>query len=493
LVLRDLVAGLPGARVRGDLDLCVTGLAYDSRRVRPGDLFIAWPGFAHDGHSFIPQALARGAAACLVEREGWVPPPAAEIVVPDARRAAGDVAAAFYGHPTRSLRLIGVTGTKGKTTTTFLAREVLSVLGPVGLVGTVANVVGGRPQPVRHTTPEAVDLQGLFREMVDAGDRFAVAEVSSHALHLHRVEGCEFDVGVFTNLSQDHLDLHRTLDEYLAAKAKLFQMLGRPGGSKAGPKSAVLNADDPRFEQLRAVVRVPLITYGVRAAATVTATEVDVRPTGASFTARHPDGAVPVRLALTGRFNVYNALAAFCVGLACGMAAADIAEALGRVSGVPGRLEVIPGGQPFAVLVDYAHSPDSLRSVLETAREFASGRVIVVFGAGGDRDRTKRPLMGEIAASCADLVFLTSDNPRSEEPEAIIAEIEAGVRRVSATSYRVVPERREAIRAAVAAAGPGDVLVVAGKGHETYQIFRDRTVPFDDRHVAAEALRSLGY
>lgn len=491
--LGELVRDVPGVRVVSGEGMEVAGLAYDSRLVRPGDLFLCIPGFVRDGHDFIPDAAARGAAAFLVERGGLVPHGRGEVVVPHARRAAAMVADRFFGHPSRALRLVGVTGTNGKTTTTFLCRRVLQERGPVGLIGTVHNVVGGRAEPVERTTPEAVDLQRLFRRMRDAGDDAAIMEVSSHALALHRVDGCDFDVAVFTNLTRDHLDFHGDMDSYLAAKARLFEMLGE-GGDGKGRKGAVLNADDPAAPAIAAHCRAPVLTYAVdNPAAGVVARDIDLRLDGASFRVRHPGGETPVTLRLTGRFNVYNALAAFAAGLIEGLEADRIAAALGEVAGVPGRFELVPGGQGFAVIVDYAHTPDGLENVLRAARQFTRGRVIAVFGCGGDRDRTKRPMMGEIAARLADLVLITNDNPRSEDPAAIAAEVEAGAHRVPGTPRRIVLDREEAIGEAVDAAREGDVVLIAGKGHENYQIFRDRTVPFDDREAAGRALVRLSY
>ncbi len=496
LRLGDLIDGLEGASLSGNPDIEVSGLAYDSRRVRPGDLFLCIPGFVHDGHDFIPEALARGAVACLVERWDRVPEGVAAARVPAARPAAARLAARFYGFPTRELRLIGVTGTNGKTTTTFLIREILARRGGVGLVGTVHNVVGGEVLPVEHTTPEAVDLQALFRQMAGRGDRAAVMEVSSHALALHRVDGCEFDVGVFTNITRDHLDFHRDFGRYLSAKARLFRMLGRGAEgppAKEGAKGAVVNADDPSARVIVDACRVPVLTYAVDERADVMATGIDVRLDGASFTVHSPRGRHRVRLRLTGRFNVYNALAAFGAGLVEGADPDEMVAALESVAGVPGRFERVTGVQDFAVIVDYAHTPDGLENVLQAARRGARGRGIAVFGCGGDRDRTKRPIMGEIAARLADLVFITSDNPRSEDPAAIAAEVEAGARRVPGASCRTVLDREEAIGEAIAEARGGDVVLIAGKGHETYQKFRDRTVPFDDREVAGRWLSRLGY
>ncbi len=484
--LRDLLAGVGGAEVRGDSGCAIAGLAYDSRRVRPGDLFATWVGFENDGHVFVPEAVAAGAVACLVERRGAVPPQAVEVFVEDSRRALSRVAANFYGHPARSLHVVGVTGTKGKTTTTYLCREVLSSLAPVGLIGTVQTIIGNQPQVIRGvhlTTPEAPDLHAAFADMVAAGDRFCVMEASSLALARHRVDDCMFRTAVFTNLSHDHIGgrEHSDLQSYQAAKERLFRLCDPAG-------HAVINADDPAGPLMIRATSAAVTTYGLRPGADVRAEGIEIDPSGASFTIVHGAGRYPVRLHLTGRFNVYNALAAFAVGMTAGVDPAAAAAALQRVSGVPGRFQVVPSPLPFSVIVDFAHTPDSLQNVLSTAREFARGRVIAVFGAGGDRDRGKRPRMGAIAAAAADVVILTSDNPRSEDPEAILADIAAGIQQAPVGGMRMIADRRRAIHTAIGEAREGDVIIIAGKGHETYQIFADRTIDFDDREVAAQAL-----
>lgn len=514
MVLEDLLAGVAVSHVAGSLETPVSGVSTDSRRVRPGDLFVCIRGFAADGHDFIPQALQAGAAAVMVEDPSRVPPGVVAVVAPKTREAVARVAANLYGHPTKRLRLVGVTGTNGKTTTAFLSRAVLSQLGGVGLVGTVKNIAGGRELPVERTTPEALELQRLFREMADAGDLSAVMEVSSHALALHRVDSCEFDAGVFTNLTRDHLDFHGDFLSYLSAKARLFEMLGESywGAPKPWPKFAVLNADDPASAEMAQKCRVPVISYSVANPGAamqrngwgagrgrdwepdVRVLDVSLEPDGTRFRLESRYGNWVVRLRLLGYFNVYNALAAFCVGVGFGLPPEVVIRALESMPGVPGRFELVPNEGGLTVVVDYAHTPDGLENVLRAARAIARGRVIVVFGCGGDRDRTKRPIMGEIAARLADLSFLTSDNPRSEEPEAIIREVEAGARQVPGAVWRTVVDREEAIHRAVDEARQGDVVVIAGKGHETYQIFRDRVIPFDDRKVAEEALaRRFGH
>ncbi|MBX5464289.1 MAG: UDP-N-acetylmuramoyl-L-alanyl-D-glutamate--2,6-diaminopimelate ligase [Clostridia bacterium] len=479
--------------ILGDASAEVTGVAYDSRRVRPGDLFVAVPGFRTNGHLYVQEAVARGASAVLAEQ-----PVAAGgrpvALVADSRRALAWVAAQFYGHPSKTLRVVGVTGTNGKTTTTFLVHGILSRRLGTGLIGTVTNVVGARRLPVEHTTPESPDLQRMLRDMVEAGDRAVAMEVSSHALSLHRVETVEFDVGVFTNLSQDHLDFHGDLEHYIEAKALLFRALGQSywGAPKEGPKGAVLNADDPVSGRMAEVTRVPVLRYGLEATADLRGRVLAMESGSTRVAVEGLFGRAELRLPLPGRFNVYNALAALGATCLLGVPLEEAVAALAEAPAVPGRFERIEGPQPFTVVVDYAHTPDGLENVLRTARELARGRVIVVFGAGGDRDRGKRPQMGAVAARWADLVVLTSDNPRSEEPEAILDEIEQGLAGTGAAYLRRA-DRRQAIREAIAAAAPGDLVLIAGKGHETYQIFRDRTIHFDDREEARAALADLGF
>lgn len=479
-----------GELLQGDPGCEISRVCYDSRRVEPGSLFVAIPGFRHDGHDFVAEALARGASALMVERPVPVDPQVPVLKVPGARAAMAQAACRLYRWPSRRLRVCGVTGTKGKTTTTHLIRAVLMEQGQrVGLLGTVHNYIGDEVLPVEHTTPESADLQELLDRMTAAGSAYAVMEVSSHALELHRVDGVEFDAAVFTNLTRDHLDFHADLDAYREAKGKLFRSLGA-GAVKPGPKVAVLNADDPVSAYYRTLCAVPVMTYGVQSAADVMARDIRVTPEGAAYRLVTPKGELDLHLRLTGRFNVYNTLAAVAVALAEGVELEAVRRALERTQGVAGRLEPVVAGQPFGCFVDYAHTPDSLSNVLSTVRAFTAGRVIVVFGCGGDRDPGKRPQMGRIAARLADYTILTSDNPRTEDPEQILRQIEAGVLEVpdAAGRYEVVADRAAAIARAVALAGPGDVVVIAGKGHETYQIFRDRTIPFDDREVARHVI-----
>jgi UDP-N-acetylmuramoyl-L-alanyl-D-glutamate--2,6-diaminopimelate ligase len=455
----------------------ITGLAFDNRIAEPGTLFFCVPGFTRDGHDFAADAVARGASALVVERplEGLDVP---QIRVASARAAMAPVAARFNGDPTARLQVAGVTGTNGKTTSCFLIRELLQAGGvPTALLGTVKSVIGGTEAPLERTTPEAIELQRAFAAMVDAGDRACAMEVSSHALELHRADAIHWAVALFTNLTQDHLDFHPTMDAYFAAKRRLFE---------AGPRVAIVNVDDPYGRALAGDFDVT--TFAIDRDADLRAVDVRGGLDGSAFTIAARDGArLEVRTPLPGRFNVANVLGAVAVARALGVDDDTIAATLPRAGRVPGRFEPVAEGQGFAVLVDYAHTPDSLENVLRAARELTARRVIVTFGAGGDRDRGKRPLMGEIAARLADEVIVTSDNPRSEDPEAIVAQIVAGAQR----PVTVEVDRARAIADAVGRARDGDVVVIAGKGHEQGQEFEGgRKIPFDDVTVAREALRA---
>ncbi len=445
----------------------IADLAHDSRRVRAGSLFVCVPGALSDGHDHAAAAVAAGAVALVCERALDVAVPQA--VVADARAAMAPLADRFFGEPTRTLRVAGVTGTNGKTTTSYVTRSIMTAADvPCGLLGTIEQIVGGTAEPVERTTPEAIDLQRTLRRMVDAGDRACAMEVSSHALDLHRVDGVRFAAAAFTNLSQDHLDFHGTMEEYFAAKARLFD----------GRCPTATNAADAYGSRLDATIR-----YGAPDA-DVRADDLRLEPGGSWFRLVTPAGEVPVQTRLRGAFNVANVLAAASLAHLMEVPLQAIAAGIEAVSGVPGRLEPVEAGQPFTVLVDYAHTPDALETVLQTARGITRGRLIVVFGCGGDRDRAKRPLMGEVAARLADDVVVTSDNPRSEDPDAIIAEILAGIGR----PVLVERDRRTAIRIALSRADEVDVVVIAGKGHEQGQETAGSKLPFDDRLVALEAL-----
>jgi UDP-N-acetylmuramoyl-L-alanyl-D-glutamate--2,6-diaminopimelate ligase len=467
----------PGGDQHGH-DVQVDGLAYATDQVQPGTLFFCVVGFTRDGHEFAQEAIDKGAVALVVERPLDLGVP--EVRVQSVRAAMAPAAAAFFGDPTDRLQTAGITGTNGKTTTAFLVRELLEAdRRQTGLLGTVKSVIGGVEHEVVRTTPEAIDLQRTFRTMLDEGDQAAVMEVSSHALELHRADAIHFAAAIFTNLTQDHLDFHPTMEDYFGAKRRLFTELH--------PQHSVINIDDPYGRRLANYLN-DAITFALDdPTATYRAFDLTTGLNGSHFTIETPDGPVPVISPLRGRFNVSNVLGAFAAARALDVPADTAASAIATAGQVPGRFETVDEGQPFAVVVDYAHTPDSLENVLRAARPLTQNRLVVVFGAGGDRDRGKRPLMGEIASRLADRVIVTSDNPRSEDPAAIIAEILAGVARE--VEHDV--DRRRAIEQAVADAEPGDVVVIAGKGHEQGQEFeRGRKISFDDVTVAREALRT---
>lgn len=480
----DLVLEVP------DGEVVVTGVAYDSRLVSPGDLFFCVPGSHHDGHEFATAAAEAGAVALCVERTTTVGLP--ELRVTDARVAMAILSADFYGNPAGELTLLGVTGTNGKTTTAYLLDSILRADGrTTGLIGTIETRVGDDHRPGVRTTPESLDLQRLFAEMRDAGVDSVAMEVTSHALALGRVEGLRYAAAGFTNLSQDHLDFHADMEDYFEAKRSLFV----PERVERG----AVNVDDPYGRRLFEKVEIPCIAFGHSGDAGVRAVNVDLQPDGSEFDLVTPTGTRRLSVTLAGAFNIYNCLAAAAIALQAGLSLEAIESGLTSIASVPGRFESVTRGQPFAVVVDYAHTPDSLDNVLRAARRLTEaqgspGRVLCVFGCGGDRDRGKRPLMGAVAARSADFVVVTSDNPRTENPIAIIDEILEGV-----IAHRpqgpdaVLPDRREAITEALRAARPGDVVVIAGKGHETGQRFATVTHPFDDRVVAAEALDELGW
>jgi UDP-N-acetylmuramoyl-L-alanyl-D-glutamate--2,6-diaminopimelate ligase len=496
MTLQDLLAGAgisidpQGAAVE------IGALAYRSESVTEGTLFFCVPGFTADGHEYAADAVERGAVALVCERPLGLGVP--EAVVPSVRAAMAPIAATFHGHPTGELRVVGITGTNGKTTTAFLVRHLLEATGvQTGLLGTVESIVAGRREEVVRTTPEALDLQRTFREMLDGGDRACAIEVSSHALELHRVDAIDFDCAVFTNLTQDHLDFHGTLEDYFGAKRHLFL----PHVSSP-PDVPVINVDDSwgeqLYEELTEAGHREAVSFAVESDADFRGVDVRSSAGGATFTCLTEDHEVRVDLPLPGLFNVYNALAAIAAAGMLGVSLDDAASALASAPSVPGRFEPIDEGQPFSVIVDYAHTPDSLRNVLQAGRELldqsGGGKLICVFGAGGDRDREKRPLMGKAARSLADHVIVTSDNPRSEDPGAIIAAIVEGAKLEPGTSsvLEVEADRRAAIERAVALAGPRDLVLVGGKGHEQGQEFAGgRKIPFDDRTVAREALRAL--
>src|SRR3954466_13542904 len=456
----------------------VTALAYDNRLVEPGTLFFCVPGFTRDGHDFAPDAVARGAVALVVQRPLGLGVP--EVQVEDVRAAMAQAAARFYGEPTRTLKIAGITGTNGKTTTAFLTRALLEGTGiRTGLLGTVKSVIGGVEHPVVRTTPEAIDLQRTFRAMLEGGDSACAMEISSHALELRRADAIHVAAAVFTNLTQDHLDFHPTMEAYFQAKRLLF----------ASPLTGVriVNADDAYGRRL--IDEFECVTFAIEREADYRAVDVRTDGTGCDFVAETPDGAFDARVPLPGRFNVLNALGAWAAARALGAPASGIPASLRTAATAPGRFQPVDAGQPFGVVVDYAHKPDALEQVLLAARELTSGRLIVVVGAGGGRARGKRPIMGEIAARLADVALITSDNPRSEAPEAIIDEIVAGIPAAPHAGAERDADPRATIFHAIELARPGDVVVIAGKGHEQGQEFEGgRKEPFDDTEVARDAI-----
>ena len=470
--------GAEPAGIVGDPGVEVTDLAYDSRKAGPGTLFFCVVGEKRDGHEFAAQVVEAGAVALVVERELVVAVP--QVVVPSARAAMAPFAAAFWGDPTADLKVVGVTGTNGKTTTAYLTREILEAAGiRTGLMGTVKQVVGGAEESVERTTPEAIDLQETFRRMIEGGDRACAMEVSSHAMVLHRADAIHFDAAVFTNLTQDHLDFHSDMEDYFAAKRMLFE---------ADPGVRIVNVDDPYGRRL--AEEFECLTFSAEGnEADCRAVDVEFDAGGAAFTVA---GIAAIRTGMPGHFNVANALGAFAAATALGVDPETAARGLAAAARVPGRFEPIDEGQGFAVLVDYAHTPDSIENVLRAARRLTEGKLISVFGAGGDRDKAKRPLMGRAGGVLSDRAVVTSDNPRSEDPEAIVAEVAAGACEGEAELI-VEVDRHAAIALALGRAKPGDTVVIAGKGHEQGQEFEGgRKVPFDDREVAREELRKLG-
>ncbi len=485
MTLHELVAGLEGVSVRGPDDVPVGGLALDSRRVRPGDAFFALAGVKDDGARFVPSALAAGARV-VVGAPGTRAEGATVVEAREPRLALAAMACRFHGEPSRALRVAAVTGTNGKTTTTYLLEAIFAAAGwSAGLVGTTGIRIAGEPRPSAFTTPEAPDLQALLAEMRARGVRAVAMEASSHALAQRRTWGLACEAAVFTNLSQDHLDYHGTMDAYLDAKLMLFDGRNGGGGARA---TAVVNADDPAAPRVEAAARaggMALAFFGASGRADVRLAAVSPAPGGLRLRLASGGAERELELPMLGRFNAHNAAGAWACALAMGAGADAAARALAGFGGVPGRLEKVSGGRPFTVVVDYAHTPDALERALAACREHADGRVLCVFGCGGDRDRGKRPLMGAIAARLADAAWVTNDNPRTEDPAAIAAAVVAGA---PGAGLRTVLDRRAAIAAALGEAREGDVVLVAGKGHETTQTIGGQVLPFDDRAVARELL-----
>ncbi|MCR4407181.1 MAG: UDP-N-acetylmuramoyl-L-alanyl-D-glutamate--2,6-diaminopimelate ligase [Anaerolineae bacterium] len=501
MLLSQLLKALPTKRTHGNLGVNVCGLASDSRLVRPGDLFVAIHGLNTDGHNFIPQAIERGAIAIVAERE--LPPSSPElpfpsefpvILVPDSRAALAYLAAAWHGYPARQMRVVGVTGTDGKTTTVNLIHSILAAAGhKTGMISTVNALIGDTfyDTGLHTTTPDAPDIQRLLAQMVETDTEYAVLEVTSHGLDQHRVTACDFDVAVVTNVTHEHLDYHGTYQAYLEAKARLFHALTASARKPDTPKIAVLNADDNSFAYFRPIPADWHLTYGLDAPADVTAAEISSTPEGIAFVAHTPRGNFSVRSPLIGRYNVYNFLAAITVGISQNLPIPAIQQGIAAVRGVVGRMEHIDAGQPFTVIVDFAHTPNSLQRALETVRELTSGQVIVVFGCAGLRDRFKRPVMGEIAGRLADQVVITAEDPRTESLDDIMAQIAAGCEKAGrheGKDYWRIGDRAEAIAFAVRLARPGDLVLVTGKGHEQSMCFGTTEYPWSDHQAVRKAL-----
>jgi UDP-N-acetylmuramoyl-L-alanyl-D-glutamate--2,6-diaminopimelate ligase len=490
--LQQLLAGTDIGAIAGSASIEIASIECDSRKVTPGGIFFALHGAKLEGAQFVADALRRGAVAVASEaaKPANFPAEAAWIQLTPGtdRRALARAAANFYLHPADVLKLIGVTGTNGKTTTTYLVDSILRAAGrTTGLIGTTGYRTPMGQRDAANTTPESLELQRIFAEIRDAGGTHVTLEASSHALTMDRLWGCHFAVAVFTNLTRDHLDYHQTFESYFAAKRRLFE-----GTGAGAPDVAIINADDPYGTELKGFAQRTL-TYGLKTSADLSPRKLALSAAGLEFAAQTPEGDVNVRSPLVGRMNAYNILAAIGAGIGLGISREQIEHGISQLAAVPGRFERVDEGQPFLVVVDYAHTDDALRNVISTARDLsASARIITLFGAGGERDRTKRPLMGEAAGSLSDLVVLTSDNPRSEDPLRIINDVVVGLQKANA-QYRVEPDREQAIALAIDAAQPGDIVILAGKGHETYQVLRDGPIDFDDREKARRILRRKGY
>lgn len=493
--IQELCAKIQGVyTLQGNETGVITGIVADSREVEKGNLFVCVAGTHVDGGDFAIQAIEKGAIAVLTAKPLALPSTITQIVVPDVHVAVEQMVPYFYDYPGKKMRMIGVTGTNGKTTTTHMIAHMLRMAGyHVGVLGTIHALLDDEELPIHNTTPDVVELQRFLSWMYDKGMTHVVMEVSSHALALHRVAGIEFDTAVFTNLTQDHLDFHKTMERYVAAKAELFRGLTENREKKQG-KTAIINVDDEWAQQiLDACGTAKVLTYGIEQKADLRGENVRVELKKASFTVQGNFVNASLEMPVTGMFNVYNTLAAMGAAHAEGVDTEVIEQAVRNFHAVPGRFELVEAGQDFAIVVDYSHTPDSLEKALVTARALNPQRVLVVFGCGGDRDRTKRPIMGRIAAQHADISIVTSDNPRSEDPETIVKEIEVGVKEAitAGKTYKVIVDRRQAIQEAVSLARSGDIIIIAGKGHETYQILYDKTIHFDDREEARQAVLAL--
>lgn len=497
--LRDVAGKTAIIKQEGPKDQMITDITADSRKVKKGSLFICLTGARVDGHAFAETACKQGAVAVIAEKKIHVPSNVSVIYVKDTRKAMEDITPYFFDYPARKMRMIAVTGTNGKTTSTHIIDHIVNHAGcHGGLIGTIHALIGKKEIATHNTTPDVIDLQKLLYQMVQAGVTHVSMEVSSHALVLGRVKGCEFDTAGFTNLTEDHLDFHKTMANYAKAKSILFHMISQYGQTKTN-KTAVINIDDSYSNVMLSAIDhkevCKALTYSIDKPSDLQASDIHFTGKSSAFNVSYHGKVYPVETHLAGRFNVYNVLTAMGCCLAENIPMSEIIAALKDFYAVPGRFEIIDEGQPFTVVVDYAHTPDGLENILNTAEEITHGKILVVFGCGGDRDKMKRPIMGRIAGKMANKVFVTSDNPRTEDPEEIVKEVAAGVKEIAAEkpglSYIVEPDRRTAIQMAIREAKPGDIVLIAGKGHENYQILKDKTIHFDDREEARKALRRL--
>ncbi|AIS52712.1 UDP-N-acetylmuramoyl-L-alanyl-D-glutamate--2,6-diaminopimelate ligase MurE [Thermoanaerobacter kivui] len=479
--LTEILKGVK-CEIKGNPNIDINGVCYDSRKAKSKYLFIAIKGFNTDGALYIEDAIKNGAIAVVADREVKEYPGVTTVLVEDAKAAMAKIAANFYKNPTSKLILIGITGTNGKTSVTYMLKSILeSQNNKVGLVGTIQNMIGDEVIPSVHTTPESLDLQELFSVMVNKGAKYVVMEVSSHSLALNRVDECEFDIAVFTNLSQDHLDFHKNMEEYAKTKSKLFKM---------AKQASVINIDDKYSSMMIESSKAKVLTYGIKDFAYVMAKDIQNSLNGVKFKVQIEDKKEEMLLKIPGLFSVYNALAAITVADFLGITLPIIKEALSKVT-VKGRFELVETGRDFHVIIDYAHTPDGIKNIMEALNEYKTGRKILLFGCGGDRDKLKRPLMGEVAGRYADFCILTSDNPRSENPMEIILQIEEGIKKTNCP-YTIIEDRKEAIRYALSIAKKDDVVILAGKGHETYQVIKDKVIPFDEREIVKEILSEGG-
>jgi len=475
--LKEILKGIDYTVLQGTDDAEIKNVQYDSRKTGEGSLFVCISGFKTDGHKYIDSAAEKGSAAFSVEKDVDMKPNCTYVKVKDNRAALAVMAANIYGRPSEKMNLIGVTGTNGKTSTTYIIKSVLDRIGhKVGVIGTIENRIGDRVIHADRTTPESLELQELFKEMYDEGVTDMCMEVSSHSLDLHRVDCCDYNIAIFTNLTQDHLDYHKTMENYRNAKAILFERCMKN----------VINIDDPAGEYMKSVSKGEIITTGIDGDADLKAENINITAHGVTFTLDYEGKQYPVELNIPGKFSIYNALGSIGACLFMGIDMETIIAGLKDIQGVRGRFQSVKGKNGVSAVVDYAHTPDGLENILNTAKEFVKGRIITVFGCGGDRDKTKRPIMGEIAGKLSDYCIITSDNPRTEDPETIINEIEVGTAKTGC-AYEKVTDRKTAIYHAVKIAQPNDLIVIAGKGHEDYQIFADRTIHFDDKEVIEQA------